>query len=96
MQKEIELFIQGALAEDIGGGDHSSLACIPESSMGTAKLLVKESGILAGVEVAKSIAFCFDKSLVCFCLYYVFIFCTGLKMIKPPSSSHVYWIFCTL
>lgn len=64
MQKEIELFIQGALAEDIGGGDHSSLACIPESSMGTAKLLVKESGILAGVEVAKSIAFCFDKSLV--------------------------------
>ncbi len=64
MQKEIELFIQGALAEDIGDGDHSSLACIPESSMGTAKLLVKESGILAGVEVAKSIAFCFDKSLV--------------------------------
>ena len=64
MQEEIELFIQGALAEDIGGGDHSSLACIPESSMGTAKLLVKESGILAGVEVAKSIALCFDKSLV--------------------------------
>ena len=64
MQKEIELFIQGALAEDIGGGDHSSLACIPESATGTAKLLVKESGILAGVEVAKSIALCFDKSLV--------------------------------
>lgn len=64
MQKEIELFIQGALAEDIGCGDHSSLACIPESATGTAKLLVKESGILAGVEVAKSIALCFDKSLV--------------------------------
>ena len=63
MQKELEEFIQRALAEDIGSGDHTALACIPESSKGSAKLLVKETGILAGVEVAKSIASCFDSSL---------------------------------
>lgn len=51
-QEEIDLIIANALREDIGDGDHSSLACIPESAEGKAKLLVKDTGILAGVEFA--------------------------------------------
>ncbi len=46
-------FIDNALNEDLGGGDHSSLACIPESAQGKARLLVKEPGIIAGVDVAR-------------------------------------------
>lgn len=42
-----------AFAEDIGDGDHTTLCCIPEEAMGRSKLLIKEDGILAGVEVAK-------------------------------------------
>jgi nicotinate-nucleotide pyrophosphorylase (carboxylating) len=63
MQKELEDFIQRAFAEDIGDGDHTSLSCIPESEIGSAKLFVKESGILAGVDVANSIASWYDDSL---------------------------------
>jgi nicotinate-nucleotide pyrophosphorylase (carboxylating) len=48
-------FIQSALAEDIGEGDHSTLAAIPSNSSRRARLLVKEDGILAGVTVAKHI-----------------------------------------
>jgi nicotinate-nucleotide pyrophosphorylase (carboxylating) len=48
-------FIENALREDIGDGDHSSLSCIPASATGKVQLLVKESGILAGVEVAQAI-----------------------------------------
>lgn len=48
-------FIENALREDIGDGDHSSLSCIPASATGKVQLLVKESGILAGVEVAQTI-----------------------------------------
>lgn len=51
--KEIDLIIANAIREDVGGGDHSSLACIPEDALGTAKLLVKDEGILAGVEFAR-------------------------------------------
>lgn len=51
--KEIDLIIANAIREDVGGGDHSSLACISEDARGTAKLLVKDVGILAGVEFAK-------------------------------------------
>lgn len=46
-------FVDNALKEDIGDGDHSSLASIPASARGKVQLLVKENGILAGVEVAK-------------------------------------------
>lgn len=42
-----------SFAEDIGDGDHTTLCCIPESAMGKSHLLIKEDGILAGVEVAK-------------------------------------------
>ena len=48
-------FIENALREDVGDGDHSSLACIPSSAKGKAQLIVKEEGVLAGVEVAKVI-----------------------------------------
>ena len=54
-EKELDLIIANAIREDVGEGDHSSLACIPENAMGKAKLLVKEDGIIAGVEMAKRI-----------------------------------------
>lgn len=50
--KEIDIIIANAIREDVGVGDHSSLACIPEEATGTAKLLVKQEGIIAGVEFA--------------------------------------------
>ena len=54
-EKELDIIISNAVREDVGGGDYSSLACIPESAQGKAKLLVKEDGIIAGVEFAKRI-----------------------------------------
>src|SRR5690606_10114793 len=53
--EELQLIIENAIREDIGDGDHSSLACIPADAVGKAKLLVKDDGILAGVEFAKMI-----------------------------------------
>ncbi|WP_299600691.1 carboxylating nicotinate-nucleotide diphosphorylase [uncultured Aquimarina sp.] len=52
---EIELIIANAIREDVGDGDHSSLACIPDAATGKAKLLVKDEGILAGVDFAKKV-----------------------------------------
>ena len=52
-QKEISLIIENAIREDVGDGDHSSLACIPQNARGKAKLLVKDECILAGVEFAR-------------------------------------------
>ncbi len=54
-QKEIKLIIENAIREDVGDGDHSSLACIPVSEKGKAKLLVKDEGIIAGVAFAKQV-----------------------------------------
>ncbi len=54
-EKEIEIIIENALREDVGNGDHSSLACIPAEARGKAKLLVKDTGILAGVEFARRV-----------------------------------------
>ena len=54
-QTELQLIIQNAIREDIGPGDYSSLACIPDSAQGKAKLLVKDKGIIAGVEFAKMV-----------------------------------------
>ena len=50
-------------AEDIGDGDHTTLCCIPEEAMGRSHLLIKEDGILAGVEVAKKVFARFDPTL---------------------------------
>lgn len=54
-QKELELIISNGIREDIGEGDHSSLACIPDEAHGKAKLLVKDTGIIAGVTFAEMI-----------------------------------------
>lgn len=52
-----------AFAEDIGDGDHTTLCCIPEDAMGKSHLLIKEDGILAGVEVAKKVFDRFDNTM---------------------------------
>ncbi|MCL5245407.1 carboxylating nicotinate-nucleotide diphosphorylase [Cellulophaga sp. 20_2_10] len=62
-QKEIDLIISNAIREDVGDGDHSSLACIPAAAKGKAKLLVKDQGIIAGVEFAKQVFAYVDKGL---------------------------------
>ncbi|MBT8321819.1 MAG: carboxylating nicotinate-nucleotide diphosphorylase [Eudoraea sp.] len=62
-QKEIDLIIANAIREDVGDGDHSSLACIPENSKGKAKLLVKDTGIIAGVEFARQVFAYVDKEM---------------------------------
>ena len=54
-QEEIDLIIANAIREDVGGGDHSSLACIPEEAEGKARLLVKDEGVIAGVEFARQV-----------------------------------------
>src|SRR5438105_268042 len=56
-------FINSALTEDIGEGDHSTLATIPVNQLAKAKLLVKEDGLLAGVELAEKIFHQVDPSL---------------------------------
>jgi nicotinate-nucleotide pyrophosphorylase (carboxylating) len=55
MKEELNAFIEFALKEDVREGDHTSLACIPATASGKAQLLVKENGILAGMEVAQAI-----------------------------------------
>lgn len=55
--------IELAFAEDIGDGDHTTLCCIPEDATGSSHLLIKEDGILAGVEVAKNVFAAFDPTL---------------------------------
>jgi nicotinate-nucleotide pyrophosphorylase (carboxylating) len=61
--KEIELIIANAIREDVGDGDHTSLSCIPETAIGKAKLLVKDNGIIAGVEFAKAVFKYVDANL---------------------------------
>jgi nicotinate-nucleotide pyrophosphorylase (carboxylating) len=62
-QNELHLIIANAIREDVGSGDFSSLACIPETATGKAKLLVKEAGIIAGVDFAKMIFNSVDAAL---------------------------------
>ena len=54
-ENELQILITNAIREDVGDGDHSSLACIPASAQGKAKLLVKDQGIIAGVAFAQMI-----------------------------------------
>lgn len=54
-EQELHNIIKNAIREDVGDGDHSSLACIPADAKGKAKLLVKDKGVLAGVEFAKMV-----------------------------------------
>jgi len=62
--KILEEFIRKAVEEDIGDGDHSSLACIPEESEGRARLIIKDKGILSGCRVAGEAFRIIDNSLV--------------------------------
>lgn len=62
-KKLIDLFVKNAIAEDVGDGDHTSLSTIPQGTQGRAKLIVKEKGILAGVELALEIFNQIDPNL---------------------------------
>lgn len=64
MTNEFEQLISLWFAEDIGDGDHTTLSCIPETAKGKSQLIIKEEGILAGVEVARRIFNAFDPELV--------------------------------
>jgi nicotinate-nucleotide pyrophosphorylase (carboxylating) len=60
---DLNTFIRLALAEDLGSGDHTSLACVPASAQSRAKLLVKDTGIIAGIEIAQAIYKQYDPQL---------------------------------
>ena len=60
----VDRLIDLSFAEDIGDGDHTTLCCIPEDAMGRSKLLIKEEGILAGVEIAKEVFHRFDPDML--------------------------------
>ncbi len=62
-QHELQLIIANAIREDVGPGDYSSLACIPATATGRAKLLVKDTGILAGVTFAQQVFAYVDPQL---------------------------------
>ncbi|WP_071145357.1 carboxylating nicotinate-nucleotide diphosphorylase [Bacteroides ihuae] len=63
MNELIDKLIDLAFAEDIGDGDHTTLSCIPPTAMGKSKLLIKEAGVLAGIEIAKEIFHRFDPEM---------------------------------
>jgi nicotinate-nucleotide pyrophosphorylase (carboxylating) len=60
---EVEEWIELAVAEDVGDGDHTSLACIPANAQGRAHLLVKDPGVISGIDFAKKIFHRYDPSL---------------------------------
>ncbi|MFL2564601.1 MAG: carboxylating nicotinate-nucleotide diphosphorylase [Parvicellaceae bacterium] len=60
---EIKDFVRLSIEEDVKLGDHSTLSCIPKNKLGSAKLLVKENGIISGIEVAKEIFKTYDNSI---------------------------------
>ena len=63
-QEALQKLIESALQEDIGEGDHSTLACISATARGKAVLKIKEAGIIAGIEVAKKIFQCKDPAVI--------------------------------
>lgn len=83
--EEIDRIIHNAIREDVGSGDHSSLACIPQNATGKAKLLIKDNGILAGVDFAKKVFSYVDPNLKT----EVFIH-DGEKMEKGQVAFHVW------
>ena len=62
-ENELNLIIKDGFREDVGHGDHTSLSCIPSNTQGKAKLLVKDTGIIAGVAFAKKVFEYFDSDL---------------------------------
>lgn len=63
LNNQLDDLIKYWFAEDIGDGDHTSLSCIPATAMGKSRLIIKDTGVLAGVEVAKRIFHAFDPEL---------------------------------
>ena len=63
MEKTINDFIKKALAEDIGSGDITSLACVTKNSQGTVKLITKEDCQIAGIEIARRIYAFYEKTV---------------------------------
>ena len=63
VEELVDRLIDLSFAEDIGDGDHTTLCCIPEDAMGRSHLLIKEDGILAGVEIAKEVFRRFDPDM---------------------------------
>lgn len=72
-----------AFAEDIGDGDHTTLCCIPSDVMGKSKLLIKEEGILAGIEVAKQVFHRFDPEMQ------VDVFINDGSLVKPGDVAMI-------
>ena len=62
-KNEVQLIIANAIREDVGDGDYSSLACIPSDAVGKAKLLIKDNGVIAGVNFAKQVFHYVDPDL---------------------------------
>lgn len=83
IEKLTDKLIELAFAEDIGDGDHTTLCSIPETATGKARLLIKEEGILAGVEVAKTIFRHFDKGIS------VDIFMNDGARVKPGDVAFI-------
>jgi nicotinate-nucleotide pyrophosphorylase (carboxylating) len=63
MREDLLPFLQRAFTEDIGDGDHTTLSCIPADAMGKSRLIIKEAGVVAGIEVAKEVFRYFDPEL---------------------------------
>ncbi|MDG1015223.1 MAG: carboxylating nicotinate-nucleotide diphosphorylase [Flavobacteriaceae bacterium] len=63
-KNEVQIIIENAVREDVGDGDFSSLACIPENAHGNAKLLIKDNGIIAGIGFAKKVFNHIDPNLI--------------------------------
>ncbi|MEG1838699.1 MAG: carboxylating nicotinate-nucleotide diphosphorylase [Bacteroides sp.] len=83
MNNLIDRLIDLAFAEDIGDGDHTTLSCIPATEMGKSKLLIKEAGVLAGVEIAKEIFHRFDPSMK------VEVFINDGQEVKPGDVAMI-------
>jgi nicotinate-nucleotide pyrophosphorylase (carboxylating) len=79
----LEKFISDALHEDIGSGDHTSLACIPADAVGKAVLLVKQEGVMAGIRVACKVFAAFDPALM------VDVFIPDGIRIKPGDKAFI-------
>lgn len=79
----IDELLDLAFAEDIGDGDHTTLCCIPADEMGKQHLLVKEEGILAGVEIAKKVFHKFDPELK------IIVFINDGAHVKPGDVAFV-------
>ncbi len=79
----LEKFIADALLEDIGEGDHTTLSCIPADAAGKAVLLIKQEGVIAGIDVACKVFTTFDPALT------VEVFIADGSRIKPGDKAFI-------